>query len=155
MYNHTPADYACLFCCLVQNIACDYNQLQKSDIVHQNEFVTAFIAVRRFPQNQGHVLVIPNQHIENIYDLPLGIATEVHSLARRVALAMKAAYRCDGIQIRQHNEPAGGQNVFHYHMHVIPRYTGDDFDFKQKMPFPAQEREHYAKMLSNWIVRNS
>ncbi len=155
MYNHAPADYTCLFCCLVQNIACDHNQLQKSDIVHQNEFVTAFIAARRFPNNQGHVLVIPNQHFENIYDLPMELGVEIYALVRTIALAMKATYRCDGILIQQHNEPAGGQNVFHYHVHVIPRYNDDKFDFKQKMSFPAQERVTFAKLLHDWITCSS
>jgi histidine triad (HIT) family protein len=151
MRNHTPADYVCLFCCLVQNIECDQNELQQSDIVPQNENVTAFMAMRRFPNNPGHVLVIPNQHYENIYDLPLEIAIHIHACARKVALAMKNAYGCDGILIRQHNEPAGGQNVFHYHMHVIPRYTGDDFDFRQKQPFPIVERTKYAQRLRDLI----
>ena len=154
MRSHTPADYICLFCCLVQNIECDQNELQQSDIVSQNENVTAFMAMRRFPNNPGHVMVIPNPHYENIYDLPLEIATQIHALAREVALAMKSAYGCDGILIRQHNEPAGGQNVFHYHMHVIPRYTGDDFDFSQKLYFPADERAQYAKKLQS-IIRKS
>jgi histidine triad (HIT) family protein len=154
MYNHASADYTCLFCCLVQDIESERNHLQQSDIIHQNDAVTAFVATRRFPKVRGHVLVIPNQHYENIYELPLEIATEVHALSQTVALAMKATYQCDGILIRQHNEPAGGQNVFHYHMHVIPRYAGDDFDFSQKLPFPAQERAKYAKMLRNWITQN-
>jgi len=151
---HAPADYTCPFCCLVQDIEYERNQLQQSDIVHQNEIVTAFMAMRRFSHNPGHVLIIPNPHFENIYDLPLDVAAEVHVLARTVALAMKASYRCDGIQIRQHNEPAGGQNVFHYHMHVIPRYIDDEFDFSQKLPFLAQERAKYAKSLRNWIAHN-
>ena len=154
MHNHAPDDYTCLFCCLVQDIEYEHNQLQQADIVHQNEMAAAFIATRRFPRNPGHVLVIPNQHFENIYDLPLTIATQIHALAREVALAMKVAYGCDGILIRQHNEPAGGQHVFHYHMHVIPRYTADDFDFSQKLPFPALERAKYAKMLSDRIAHS-
>jgi histidine triad (HIT) family protein len=152
LYKHTPADYVCLFCCLVQDIEYEHNQLQPSDIVHQNEAVTAFMATRRFPRNRGHVLVIPNQHFENIYNLPLEVATQIHALAREVALAMKTAYGCDGILIRQHNEPAGGQHVFHYHMHVIPRYIGDDFDFSQKLPFPAGERAQFADRLRHAII---
>ena len=155
MHNHAPADYVCLFCCLVQNLKCAQNQLEQSDIVYQNEKVTAFMAMRRFPINQGHVLAIPNQHFENIYDLPLEIATEIHAFARMIALAMKATYQCDGIQIRQHNEPAGGQHVFHYHLHVIPRYKDDNFDFRQKESFPSEERAKFAQMLSNWINQKS
>ena len=155
MHNHAPADYVCLFCSLVQNLDCGQNQLEQSDIVYQNEKVTAFMATRRFPNNQGHVLVIPNQHFENIYDLPLEIATEIHAFARMIALAMKATYQCDGIQIRQHNEPAGGQHVFHYHLHVIPRYQDDNFDFRQKESFPSEERAKFAQMLSNWMNQKS
>jgi histidine triad (HIT) family protein len=116
--------------------------------------VTAFMAVRRFPNNQGHVLVIPNQHFENIYDLPVEFAFPIHKLARTVALAMKATYQCDGILIRQHNEPAGGQHLWHYHLHIIPRYKNDDFIGSQKEPFPTTERAAYARILRNWIEHN-
>jgi histidine triad (HIT) family protein len=154
MYNHAPSDYTCLFCCLIQNIDCAHSDLQPTDIIHQNEVVTAFMAVRRFPNNQGHVLVIPNQHFENIYDLPVELTLPIHKLARTVALAMKAIYKCDGILIRQHNEPAGGQHAWHYHLHIIPRYENDDFYCSQKQPFPSGERTEYAQMLRNWIENN-
>lgn len=154
MQTHAPADYTCLFCCLVKNTQCDHNQLQQSDIVHQNETVMAFMATRRFPNNQGHVLVIPNQHFENIFDLPIEIGAEIHKLAQNIAFAMKATYQCDGILIRQHNEPTGGQHIWHYHMHVTPRYSGDDFGFSQKMPFPADEMAKYALILGDWINTN-
>lgn len=77
--SHTPADYVCLFCCLVQEIEHEHNQLRPSDIVHQNRDVTAFMATRRFPRNPGHVLVIPNQQFENIYDRPLHLASDIVS----------------------------------------------------------------------------
>ena len=112
------------------------------------------MAVRRFPNNQGHVLVIPNPHFENIYDLPVEFTAPIHQLSRAVALAMKATYQCDGILIRQHNEPAGGQHVWHYHLHVIPRYENDYFYASQKQPFPANERAGYARMLRDWIENN-
>jgi histidine triad (HIT) family protein len=153
MYNHTPSDYNCFFCCLVNKIECADNDLQQSDIVHQNQEVTAFMAMRRFPKNPGHVLVIPNQHFENIYDLPDDFGGQIHRLAKSVALAMKATYHCDGILLRQHNEPAGGQHLWHYHLHVIPRYENDGFDFSQKEPFLASERAQYAQMLSDWIIQ--
>jgi len=139
----------------VQNIKCDHNQLQQSDIVHKNEAVTAFMATRRFPNNQGHVLLIPNQHFENIYDLPDEIGAQIHALTRKIALAMKTVYRCDGILIRQQNEPAGGQHIWHYHLHVIPRYANDDFDFSQKESFPTRERAIYAQMLRNGITQQN
>lgn len=112
------------------------------------------MATRCFANNQGHVLVIPNQHFENIFDLPVEIGAEIHKLAQTIAFAMKATYQCDGILIRQYNEPTWGQHIWHYHLHVIPRYSGDDFDISRKMPFPADERAKYALILGDWISTN-
>lgn len=112
------------------------------------------MAARRFPNNQGHVLVIPNPHFENIYDLPVKFTSPIQELARAVAFAMKATYHCDGILIRQHNEPDGGQHIWHYHLHIIPRYENDDFYRGQKQAFPRSERAAYAQMLKNWIKEN-
>jgi histidine triad (HIT) family protein len=112
------------------------------------------MATRRWPNNQGHVLIIPNKHFENIYDLPLSISSEIHALSRNIALAMKSEYQSDGVMLRQHNEPAGDQNIWHYHLHVIPRYQNDDFYNTQKIPFAVTERALYAKKLSKWFMEN-
>ena len=60
---------------------------------------------------------------------------------------MKAAYSCDGVSIRQHNEPAGNQDVWHYHLHVFPRYAGDGLYGSQKELLPEKERAAYAQKL--------
>ena len=78
---------------------------------------------------------------------------KVHTLSRDVALVMKFEYRCDGIMLRQHNEPAGDQNIWHCHLHVIPRYQNDDFHNAQKSPFGVDERAKYAKKLRNWFEK--
>jgi len=91
----------------------------QEDIVFRNEATTAFICSIQFPNNPGHVLVVPNGHYENLYELPDDVGGRVHATARRVALAMKAAYGCDGVSTRQHNEPAGYQDVWHFHLHVF------------------------------------
>lgn len=66
MYNHAPDNYPCPFCSLVAQTS--------PDIVLQTRWVTAFIGTRQWPKNPGNILVIPNQHIENIYDLPVNLA---------------------------------------------------------------------------------
>jgi histidine triad (HIT) family protein len=153
MYNHAPQEYRCTFCLLVQGREELQNEVKQADIVLQTPELTAFMATRRYPNNQGHVLIIPNEHFENIYDLPLALSSKIHSLSREIALAMKAEYQCDGILLRQHNEPAGDQNIWHYHLHVIPRYLNDDFYSAQKAPFEAHERAKYAEKLRNWFNR--
>lgn len=154
MYNHAPPDYMCPFCSLIQHRENTQNQLRQMDIVVQTADVTAFMATRKYPNNQGHVLVIPNEHFENIYDLPMDVASKIHLLSREIALAVKSEYHCDGILIRQHNEPAGDQNIWHYHLHVIPRYENDNFYSTQKVPFEAAERARYAQKLRSWFGRS-
>jgi len=151
LYSHAPNNYICPFCLLVQKIESELNQARQTDIVHQNNEATAFIATRKYPLNPGHVLVIPNQHFENIFDLPTSVAVKIHELARGVALAMKLAYACDGIILRQHNEPAGDQHIWHYHLHVIPRYQNDSFHTSLKEPFPPDERAAYALRLKRYL----
>lgn len=151
MYNHAPSEYVCPFCLLVQGKESAESQLKQTDIVFQSADVTAFMATRKYPNNQGHVLIVPNVHFENIYDLPFALSSKVHSLSRDIALAMKATYQCDGIMIRQHNEPAGDQNIWHYHLHVIPRYENDDFHNSHKSPFPTNDRAKYAQKLRSWF----
>jgi histidine triad (HIT) family protein len=155
MHNHAPPDYVCPFCSLVQGRESMDSQLKQSDIIFQTGDVTVFMATRKYPSNQGHVLVVPNEHFENIYDLPLILLSKIHELSRDVALAMKSEYHCDGIMPRQHNEPAGDQNIWHYHLHVIPRYENDDFYNSQKVPFAADERAIYAQRLRTWFKNPS
>jgi histidine triad (HIT) family protein len=132
---------------LVQGIENEYNWIKQSDIVFQSDEVTSFIAMRKWPNNVGHVLIIPNEHFENIYDLPIGVAVKIQEVARAMALAMKAAYARQGIMLRQHNEPAGEQHIWHYHLHVIPRYENDQLHLSRKQPFVANERAEYALQL--------
>ena len=64
-------------------------------------------------------------HFESIFDLPAEAAAQIHSVAQRVAVAMTSVYRCEGVSTRQHNGPGGGQDVWHYHLHVLPRWRND------------------------------
>jgi len=153
IYSHAPSDYVCPFCSLVNGKEGAESQLKSPDIIFQTGDVTAFMALRKYPNNPGHVLIVPNEHFENIYDLPLDVSTKIQALSRDVALAMKSEYHCDGIMLRQHNEPAGDQSIWHYHLHVIPRYESDDFHNAQRVLFEADERAQYAKKLRKWFDR--
>jgi histidine triad (HIT) family protein len=83
------------------------------------------VAMNPFPLNAGHALVLPRRHIENIYELPDELAGPILSVAARVARAAKRAFEADGVTLRQNNEPASDQHLFHFHLHVIPRFDGD------------------------------
>lgn len=151
MYNHEPPDYICPFCLLIQGMENSHTELRQTDILFQTTEATAFMATRKWPHNPVHVLIVPNRHFENIYDLPIAIAGEIHSLSRELALAMKAEYGCDGINLQQSNEPAGDQKIWHYHLHVIGRYSNDDFPNSPKEDFPPVQRAEHAEKLRSWM----
>jgi histidine triad (HIT) family protein len=147
LYNHAPKDYICPLCLLVQGVENEHNHIKRTDLVYQNDQVTSFIGIRKWPNNVGHVLTIPNEHFENIYDLPIRVSVEIQKTAKAIALAMKDVYSCDGVMLLQRNEPAGEQRTWHYHLHVIPRYENDNLHLSQRQPFPADERAEYALRL--------
>ena len=151
MFNHAPDDYECTFCPIAAGTFHPGMRTQAPDIIASNILVTAFIASHWWPNNPGHVLVIPNRHYENIYDLPSDLAEPILTMARSVAIAMKRAYACDGVSTRQHNEPAGNQDVWHYHLHVFPRFTGDNLYQSARRETTSTERVRYAELLRSCL----
>jgi histidine triad (HIT) family protein len=149
MHSHQPADYVCPFCRVVAGDDVEANWTKQSDVVCRDTLTTAFINAAFWPANPGSVVVVPNAHYENVYDIPEDVLGAVQVTGKRIALALKAAYRCDGTSFRQHNEPAGSQDVWHYHLHVFPRYHGDNLYVRsreRRVVTPA-ERAPYALKL--------
>jgi histidine triad (HIT) family protein len=146
LYSHEPPGYDCPFCAVIAGQ--DYPPwVLQQDVVLRAERATAWINGRWWQNNPGHVVVVPNDHVENLYTLTGRGASEIHEMARQVALAMKVAYRCDGISTRQHNEPAGYQEVWHFHLHVFPRFAGDDLYGSPYWHPRPEERLPYAQRL--------
>lgn len=77
------------------------------------------------PASKGHALILPKQHYANLYELPDELAEKVIRLAKKMVIAMTKALQCDGFNVVQNNGEAAGQTVFHFHMHLIPRYKED------------------------------
>lgn len=103
----------CIFCKLANGIF-DTNTLYEDE-----NFRVIFDAS---PATEGHVLILPKEHYENVFELPNKLASDVFVLAKKIAAVMKEITKCDGVNILQNNGEAAGQTVFHFHMHVIPRY---------------------------------
>ena len=76
------------------------------------------------PQSDGHTLIIPKTPAENLFDLDTGMAEAVMRTGQRLALAVRRAFHPDGVTLMQFNGAEAGQTVFHFHLHVIPRYAG-------------------------------
>lgn len=149
MYNHEPKGYQCPFCRLASGL--DTSASSQDDVVYRDHDVTAFISLGWWPNNPGHVLVVPNVHYENIYDLPPEMGTPMQRVIREIAIALKATYGCDGVSTRQHNEPPGGQDVWHYHQHVFPRYQGDQLYLHRRDDSTREERRPYARKLRGYL----
>jgi histidine triad (HIT) family protein len=145
--SHAPSGYACPFCNIVAGQDNEGDWSKQTDVVWRDDVVTAFINASWWPANHGHVLVVPNGHYESIYDIPDDVLGAVQVMGKRVAIAMKAAYRCDGTSFRQHNEPHGDQEVWHYHLHVFPRYEDDNLYRERKRNTTPAERAPYAEKL--------
>ena len=86
----------------------------------------AFLDIR--PINIGHALVIPKKHYVDIFDIPEQELSQVYMVSKQIAPAIKAATKANGISIIQQNGKAAGQDIFHIHVHVVPRFEG------QKLP---------------------
>lgn len=138
------------FCLGVKGISSPDTLMKASDIVYKDDLVTVFINSFFIGKNAGHVIVVPNRHYESIYDLPQKYGHRVFDVSKKMAIALKKAYNCDGITTRQNNEPAGDQHAFHFHFHVFPRYDNDDFNNQipshKRLAEPAERAEYAAKL---------
>lgn len=90
--------------------------------VYEDDDVVAFMDV--MPQADGHTLVMPKAPSRNLLDADPATLALLMTTVQKVARAVKAAFKADGVTIIQFNEPAAGQTVFHLHVHVIPRFDG-------------------------------
>lgn len=109
-------DNNCIFCKIA-------NGEIPSKTIEENDMFRVVLDVA--PATKGHALILPKEHCKNLYNLPADTAAEVVKMAQKVALKMKEKLQCDGVNLVQNNEETAGQTVFHFHMHVIPRYTND------------------------------
>ncbi|KRF00033.1 diadenosine tetraphosphate hydrolase [Nocardioides sp. Soil777] len=123
VWNHEPTGYDCPFCRMQAGHFNERNQ--PTDVVAVTGLAFARISPKWWPDNPGGALVIPRAHHENLYTMPTDAGHEVWDLTQQVATAMRSTYGCDGVSTRQHNEPAGNQDVWHLHVHVFPRHDDD------------------------------
>ena len=110
-------DEICIFC-----------KLANGDIptatVYEDEYLRAIMDAA--PANKGHIIILPKSHAANIYELEDEYVSRAFVLAKKLAVALKKLTGCDDVNILQNNGGAAGQTVFHFHVHVIPRFKNDD-----------------------------
>lgn len=106
----------CIFCRIITGEI-------PSHKVYEDDETLAFLDIN--PATRGHTLVIPKQHAADLFEITPESAGAVTRTTQRVVQIMRKALQPDGVNVLQNNGPASGQVVFHYHVHVIPRWDGD------------------------------
>ena len=121
----------CVFCNIVEG------QIHSTK-AHEDAMTLAFMDIGQV--NPGHVLVAVKPHVENIFGLDDALAAAVFQTAARVARAVNRAYAPEGVTLYQANGPAAGQTVYHFHLHIVPRYAKDGMHLTWPAKNPPREQ---------------
>ena len=122
------ANRHCTFCDLIRGAA-------EVSVCYEDSSALAFMDIQ--PVNSGHVLVVPRTHYESLADIPQELALHLFEVAMKLEPAVRQVTKAEGTNMIVSSGAAAGQDVFHYHVHVIPRFAADGFDVK--LPFPDSE----------------
>jgi histidine triad (HIT) family protein len=132
----------CVFCRIVSG-------KEPASFVHEDEVVVAFMDL--LPLNAGHTLVVPRRHASGLAELDPVDGAKMFEVGQRIAIAIrKSGLRCDGVNLRVNDGEAAGQDVWHVHLHVIPRVHGDGFGGRRPPGYaiaPRDELDVIAKQI--------
>lgn len=106
----------CIFCKIAAGEIPSYT-------IYVDDDFKAFMDIS--PASKGHTILIPKEHADNLFELDETVASKLLPVAARIAKALKAELHCEGLNLLQNNGEIAGQTVFHFHMHIIPRYEVD------------------------------
>ena len=123
-----PSIGHCIFCDLIRGAA-------EVSICYEDATAIAFLDIQ--PVNPGHVLVVPREHYETLQDIPKQVGAHLYEVATTLIPVVQTASGASDMNIVVNSGQAAGQNVMHYHIHLIPRREGDGFDVP--LPFPASQ----------------
>ena len=120
----------CIFCKLANGII-------PTNTVYEDEDFRVFLDAS--PATKGHCLIVPKNHFDNLGDLDDGTGAKVLPLAKKMMKTLKEKLNCDGLNLVQNNGTVAGQTVFHFHLHVIPRYEDDGQNINWKPLSPSED----------------
>lgn len=135
-------DENCIFCKIIAGEI-------PSTTVYEDDDFRGILDVN--PAARGHVIILPKNHAANIFELPDEDASKVMVVAKKIATAIKKAYKCDGVNILQNNGEAAGQTVFHLHVHVIPRYENDTVNVGWKQGDMPEDLDVIAQEIKEYL----
>ena len=110
-----------------------------ADFVYENDKIVAFLDIR--PCNPGHTLVVPKEHHVDLLETPDDVLADIMSRTKKIAPAVVKAVNADGFNTIFNTKPAAGQVIFHTHMHIIPRFSGDGLKHWPEKEMTAEEMQ--------------
>ena len=122
----------CIFCKLA-------NGVYATNSIYEDD--TFNVILDAAPANTGHALILPKEHYNDVFEIDEETLGKAMILAKKIAERQTEVLKCDGVNIIQNNKEAAGQSVLHYHLHVIPRFKGDN----QKMLWTPKDVEDEAQ----------
>ena len=112
-------------------------------IVYEDEDIISFLDISQ--ATKGHTLVVPKKPYPNIYEMPEDLLAKTMKIAQKIALAIKDSLNPDGLNILNNTNEVAGQTVFHFHIHLIPRYKTSDVTFKFINHIDDLSKDEYEK----------
>jgi len=129
----------CIFCKIVNGDISSHKVYEDEDLL---------VILDRFPRNAGECLVLTKEHYDNLFDLDPALGAKIFEISRRTAIKLKETYPIDGLNLLQNNGETAGQQINHFHMHVMPRYDSDGIGMRGKVKnIPDEEFEETAVKL--------
>ena len=128
----------CIFCKIIKGEI-------PSATVYEDDNFKAILDVN--PAARGHIIILPKNHSANVFEIPEEEISGIMVVAKKLAKAVKEAYKCDGVNILQNNGEAAGQTVFHLHVHVIPRFKNDSINLAWKPGEMPEDMEQIVKEI--------
>src|SRR5690554_2240608 len=137
----------CLFCKIV-------NHDIPSAIIYEDDIMMAFLDISQ--TTKGHTLLIPKAHFKNVYEIDSEIISHIHKQIPNLAKAITKAFKANGINIVNNNGEISGQNIFHYHVHLIPRYKekeGFSIIYKNNMDnYSKEDLDDIAAIIKETLI---
>ena len=135
-------DENCIFCKIANG------EIPSRTLYEDNDFR---VILDLAPATKGHALILPKNHYKNLYEIEEETAAKVIPLAKKMAVEITQKLGCDGFNLMQNNNEIAGQTVFHFHMHLIPRYNNDNQNLVMK---PQQATDEELDAVREAIVGN-
>lgn len=128
----------CIFCKLANG------EIPTNSIYEDDDFL---VIMDNNPASRGHCIILPKTHAANLYELPDEYCEKIFTVAKKCGTVLRDTLQCDGLNVLQNNGEVAGQTVFHLHVHLIPRYTGDQIEIKLPHDTVTEELAETAKII--------